>query len=173
MGCRRRQRAWRQAAEQTSWRPIGVKGWPQTGQAIVTPTLRDGEGGHRAPPVGVWRHCAAAGLLHAERLALGDHDRGMVEQAIQKRGGGALLGKKRPTGRTASGWPPRGCAARRPRPRSGTGAGVPTSSRGAKPSSSPGWRRARSRPSMTLPTVLSARPRYRVSTRSAAIRTSL
>ena len=40
--CRRRQVAWRQAAEQTSWRPTGVKGRSQTGQGIVTPTLRDG-----------------------------------------------------------------------------------------------------------------------------------
>ena len=41
--CRRRQAAWRQAAEQTFWRPTGVKGRAQTGQVIVTATLRDGD----------------------------------------------------------------------------------------------------------------------------------
>ena len=38
----------------------------------------------------------AAGLLHAERLALGDDDDGVMEQAVQQRGGGALLGQEAP-----------------------------------------------------------------------------
>src|SRR5215211_1818624 len=66
------------------------------GQAIVTPSLRDGAGGLaiRRPPFAGWRGEPAGGpgacLLEAERLTRGDDHHGVVEQAIQQRGGGRL-----------------------------------------------------------------------------------
>ena len=79
--CRRRQAAWRQAAEQTRWRPTGVKGCPQTGHGVVSPTLRDGSIGSSQTPkrVIVPGRRAAAGLAHPEGLAVGDDDDGVVE----------------------------------------------------------------------------------------------
>ena len=87
VGCRPRQSAWRQAAEQTRQRPRGTKGSWHTGRSIVTPSLRNGWDGSigRALFINVIATCSAAGLLHAERLAGGDHDDGMVEQATWER----------------------------------------------------------------------------------------
>src|SRR6266700_962394 len=95
--CRRRQAAWRQVAEQTRWRPAGGNGWAQTGQGIVTATLRNGVIDSSLPPGTAgsvqWGRYDGAGqllvlfmaLTEAIRLALEEQDLRMVGEAIEQR----------------------------------------------------------------------------------------
>jgi hypothetical protein len=88
--CLRRQAARRQAVEQTRWRPAGVKGWAQTGQGIVTATLRNGVIGSSLTPGtagGVrWGLYDGAGHLLVLRVALTEAIRLALEQRRRERG---------------------------------------------------------------------------------------
>jgi hypothetical protein len=87
-----------------------------------------------------------------------DHDAGVVQQPVEEADGGGVLGRKRPQDSNGQ-W------LAMPRERRSWAAETtrnsswdPVSPSGAKPTSPARSRSLRSRPSMTLPTELSARP---------------
>ena len=100
------------------------------------------------------------GVLHAVGLAVGDDDGGVVQEAVEDADGGGLLWQesapllKGPVRADGQGSAFVGAS---DEPEQQLRCGV--SSSGAKPSSSRMIRSTRSRDSMILPTVLSARPR--------------
>src|SRR2546422_5431826 len=79
---RRRQAAWRHASEQKRRRPTGRTSRPESAQAVVTPTLRDGA--VTTVPLSLAGLALRQGAPEAEGLGAGLDDVGAVGDAVEQ-----------------------------------------------------------------------------------------